>query len=84
MPYNGYGTPRGLPCSHGSVLGRTGSRPNAKAWFDRQMRGLENFDVTLTFCFTPEHRGTWAHYTAPPQYPEEFAEFCATMLRNYA
>jgi len=58
-------------------------RPNAEAWFDRQMRALENFDVTVTFCFTPEHRGTWAHYTAPPQHPEEFAAFCATMLRHY-
>ena len=32
-------------------------RPNAEAWFDRQMRALEKFEVTLTFCFTPEHRG---------------------------
>jgi beta-xylosidase len=59
-------------------------RPNAEAWFDRQMRALEPFNVTLTFCFTPEHRGTWAHYTAPPLVPEEFAEFCATMIRRYS
>jgi beta-xylosidase len=59
-------------------------RPDAEAWFDRQMRALEPFDVTVTFCFTPEHRGTWAHYTAPPQQPAEFAEFCTTMLRRYA
>ncbi|MDQ2803432.1 MAG: beta-xylosidase [Pseudomonadota bacterium] len=59
-------------------------RPNALAWFDRQMRALEPFDVTLTFCFTPEDRGTWPHYTAPPQEPAEFAEFCAAMLRRYA
>ena len=32
-------------------------RPNADAWFDRQMRALEPFDVTVTYCFTPEHRG---------------------------
>ena len=32
-------------------------RPNALAWFDRQMEALEDFDVTVTFCFTPEHRG---------------------------
>jgi hypothetical protein len=25
--------------------------------FDRRMRALESFDVTLTFCFTPEHQG---------------------------
>jgi beta-xylosidase len=58
-------------------------RPNALAWFDRQMRALEDFDVTVTFCFTPEHRGSWPHYTAPPQKPAEFAEFCAGMVRRY-
>src|SRR3546814_14335930 len=41
-------------------------RPNAEAWFDRQMVALEEFDVTLTFCFTPEHRGVVPHYTSPP------------------
>ncbi|MGE3739043.1 MAG: beta-xylosidase, partial [Geminicoccaceae bacterium] len=32
-------------------------RPNALAWFDRQMLALEEFEVTVTFCFTPEHKG---------------------------
>ena len=59
-------------------------RPNALAWFDRQMRALERFDVTLTFCFTPESRGIAPHHTSPPQRPEEFAEFCAAMIRRYA
>jgi beta-xylosidase len=59
-------------------------RPGASRWFDRQMRALERFDVTLTFCFTPEHRGISPHHTSPPQHPEEFAEFCAAMLRRYA
>jgi beta-xylosidase len=58
-------------------------RPNALAWFDRQMRALEAFEVTLTFCFTPEHRGVAPHYTSPPLVPEEFAEFCATITRRY-
>lgn len=35
-------------------------RPDALKWFDRQMRALEPFAVTLTFCFTPEHRGAAA------------------------
>ena len=48
------------------------------------MRALEDFRVTATFCFTPEHKGQWAHYTAVPSHPEEFAEFCATMIRRYA
>ena len=29
-------------------------RPGADAWFDRQMKALEPFDLTLTYCFTPE------------------------------
>jgi beta-xylosidase len=57
--------------------------PEAEAWFDRQMAALEEFEVTLTFCFTPEHRGIVPHYTSPPQCPEEFAEFCAKMARRY-
>jgi beta-xylosidase len=59
-------------------------RPNADAWFDRQMDALAEFDVTLTFCFTPEHRGIQPHHTSPPQVPEEYAEFCARMVRRYA
>ena len=59
-------------------------RPNALDWFDRQMDALAEFDVTLTFCFTPEHRGIAPHHTSPPQVKEEFAEFCAAMIRRYA
>ena len=59
-------------------------RPGWERWFDRQMRALEPFDVTVTFCFTPEHRGLRPHHTSPPQHPEEFAEFCARMVRRYA
>ncbi|MGE5501269.1 MAG: beta-xylosidase [Ignavibacteriales bacterium] len=59
-------------------------RPNADAWFDRQMEALADFDVTVTFCFTPEHRGIEPHHTSPPQIAEEFAEFCAKMIRRYA
>ena len=58
-------------------------RPNAEAWFDRQMRALEDFDVTVTFCFTPEHRGLQPHHTSPPLVEEEFAEFCCRMLQRY-
>jgi beta-xylosidase len=59
-------------------------RPDALAWFDRQMRALEDFDVTVTFCFTPEHLGIEPHHTSPPREPEQFAEFCASMIRRYA
>jgi beta-xylosidase len=59
-------------------------RPNADAWFDRQMRAVDDFDVTLTFCFTPEHCGVRPHHTSPPQCLEEYADFCARMTRRYA
>jgi beta-xylosidase len=59
-------------------------RPGADAWFDRQMRAIDEFDVTITYCFTPEHRGLQPHHTSPPQVVEEYAEFCARMTRRYA
>jgi beta-xylosidase len=58
-------------------------RPNADAWFDRMMSALQDFDVTVTFCFTPEHRGLAPHHTSPPAVPEEFAEFCGRMIGRY-
>ena len=59
-------------------------RPNAEAWFDHQMEALAEFDVTLTFCFTPEHRGVEPHHTSAPLVIEEYADFCARMVRRYA
>ena len=59
-------------------------RPDADRWFDRQMEAIADFDVTVTFCFTPEHRGIEPHHTSPPQVAEEFAEFCARMVARYA
>jgi beta-xylosidase len=58
-------------------------RPGWEAWFDRQMLALDRFDVTLTFCFTPEDKGVLPHYTSPPRHPEEYADFCARMTRRY-
>jgi beta-xylosidase len=59
-------------------------RPNALEWFDRQMKALEDFDLTVTFCFTPEHKGIQPHHTSPPQNPAEFADFCVEMVKRYA
>jgi beta-xylosidase len=59
-------------------------RPTRERWFDRQMRALEPFDTTVTFCFTPEDAGIEPHYTSPPKHPEQYAEFCAAMVRRYA
>jgi beta-xylosidase len=59
-------------------------RPNAQRWFDRQMSALDGFDVTLTFCFTPESHGIRPHHTSPPRDERPFAEFCAEQVRRYA
>ena len=58
-------------------------RPNADAWFDRQMRALDDLDVTVTFCFTPGASGLRDDHTSPPRRVEEFAEFCARMVQRY-
>ena len=59
-------------------------RPNAVDWFDRQMEALADFDVTVTFCFTPEHLGIAPHHTSPARDPQAFADFCAWMIDRYA
>src|SRR4051794_5104065 len=59
-------------------------RPNAEEWFDRQMGALEEFDTTITLCFTPEHLGIAPHYTSPPKEANAFAEFAEWAVRRYA
>jgi beta-xylosidase len=59
-------------------------RPNAEAWFDRQMQALAAFQVTLTCCFTPESHGLRPHHTSPPRSADEFADFCGRMVKRYA
>jgi beta-xylosidase len=59
-------------------------RPDAEKWFDKMMKALEDFDLTITFCFTPEHKGIQPHHTSPPQNVDEFVDFCVTMMRRYA
>jgi beta-xylosidase len=58
-------------------------RPNALAWFDRQMQALRDFDVTLTFCFTPPSLGRRACPTSPPVDPAEFARFSVQVIHRY-
>jgi beta-xylosidase len=59
-------------------------RPGADAWFDRQMRAIDEFATTITLCFTPEHLGVVPHYTSPPKRSEDFAEFARRMTQRYA
>jgi beta-xylosidase len=59
-------------------------RPNATAWFDRMMGALEDFDVSLTLCFTPAHLGLEEHHTSPPKDNQQFADFAAWAMERYA
>jgi beta-xylosidase len=59
-------------------------RPNAAEWFDRQMEALEEFDVTVTLCFTPPSVGKRPHHTSAPVNLEEFAWFAAEITERYA
>lgn len=59
-------------------------RPNATAWFDRQMQALEQFQVALTVCFTPAHLGVEEHHTSPPRDLAQFAEFAAWAAERYS
>jgi beta-xylosidase len=58
-------------------------RPDATAWFDRQMKALEPFRVALTLCFTPAHLGLEAHHTSPPQDISRFADFASWVTQRY-
>jgi beta-xylosidase len=59
-------------------------RPHAQRWFDHQMRALDEFNVTMTLCFTPEHLGEAKHHTSPPLRPSDFTEFATWAVSRYA
>ena len=59
-------------------------REDALGWFDRQMETLQDFNITVTLCFTPEHLGLAPHYAGAPIDPNQFADFCAEMIERYA
>jgi len=59
-------------------------REGAMDWFDRQMTALAPFNLTVTYCFTPEHKGIQPHHTSPPRDAAEFARFCVEMTERYA
>lgn len=58
-------------------------RPDARAWFDRMAAAIADFEVTATFCFTPEAEGVAPHHTSAPRDPQAFADFCALMVERY-
>lgn len=59
-------------------------RKDALSWFDYQMQMLEEFDTTLTLCFTPPSRGKIASVNSPPVEPQEFADFAVEVINRYA
>jgi len=58
-------------------------RPNAIAWFDKQMDALAEFDTTVTLCFTPPSRGKAPNCTSPPLDPHEFSWFAREVVQRY-
>ena len=58
-------------------------RPNALEWFDRQMRAIEDFDVTITLCFTPPSLGKEPKCTSPPVDLSGFAKFAGEVVSRY-
>jgi beta-xylosidase len=58
-------------------------RPNADRWFDRLMRALDEFETTVTFCFTPESLGVLPHHTSAPRELDGYASFCSQMISRY-
>lgn len=59
-------------------------RADSEKWFDRQMNAIDEFAVTMTLCFTPEHLGLERHYTSPPKNPQDFADFATWAVERYA
>jgi len=59
-------------------------RAGSEQWFDQQMSALDEFAVTMTLCFTPEHLGMERHYTSPPRNSQDFADFAAWAVERYA
>jgi beta-xylosidase len=59
-------------------------RPNYERWFDRIIKTLESFHLTITFCFTPDCEGITPHHTSAPRVLANYADFCARMVRRYA
>jgi beta-xylosidase len=59
-------------------------RPGGLDWLDRLMEALAGFELTVTFCFTPEHLGISPHHTSAPRRNHDFTEFCCEMLERYS
>lgn len=58
-------------------------REDALKWFDYQMSLLDEFETTITLCFTPPSCGKVANITSPPRDIGEFANFAKEVVERY-
>jgi len=47
------------------------------------MCAIDESDVTVTFCNTPDSRGLRLDSTSPPQNPDELTEFRGPMIQRH-
>lgn len=59
-------------------------RNGARNWFDRLLRALAPFELTLVLYATPPGKGKDDHPASPPRDPAAFADFVAQVVRRYA
>lgn len=58
-------------------------REDGRVWLDHMMDRLQEFELTVTLCFTPPSRGRRPDHTSPPLVLEEFGEFAEAMVDRY-
>lgn len=58
-------------------------RPRGKAWYDRQMRKLSQFEVLLSVWHTPPSIAAGACCASPPRRLEDYADFLLELIAEY-
>jgi CDP-paratose 2-epimerase len=58
-------------------------RPGGPAWYDWQMKQLEEFEVLLSIWHTPPSIAEGSICAGPPRRLEEFGEFCGQMIDRH-
>src|SRR5688572_10203543 len=58
-------------------------RPGGKAWYDRQMRALEEFEVLLSIWHVPPSVSEAGTCNSPPRPLRDFADFVDQVITEY-
>ena len=58
-------------------------RPGGKAWYDRQMRALEEFEVLLSIWHTPPSASEAGTCNSPPRRLRDYADFIDLVINQY-